>query len=1051
MKTMKTTVKTLSSLLVSLCVFGTSGMAQEKRPAQNEREKQIVSIFDEIKKQSKGALDLNTYQTVLGRVIVGTKNPATGKSTVLNSPAGTLMTVAFRNQKGNQLAAQNFYVGNRYASNYLELRNKYLETPEMAAQMKQLLTILPQAYDDAAKALEINAVDKQRFAEAAPTFQLRHEELKTRTDAFHDAQSMARHQLLEMYYIQNSPQSQLARSSKQRGVSDDADEIRYYRLFSDYLASQLQTDTDYLLQYEMQARSELAPGKKSISLSGLRVLVALIYDRMVVDVTANLYSKEDSEKFRALRNSIHNGLKSSVVPELQNYLAQHQAQLDLMKMTTVVDGKDTEVTASSQLLKLITDIQNYYKLDTEIFSVLTKSLSTVFPEIKTVTTDFGSIAKGTMILDLNVLNRLANYSVKARQLFATTRNIDLVHFIYRSSQVIQQELGKMPKGTTQEETFKLQILVQMSFATGLIDVNQYSDVVKLMSTDMNSALSSLRDQLSSMISKYNQAFQPALYDWQLVSTSVFKFVEDGMRSTVLIQLDSLLNDLLQSSNAAAPVANSQSNSTSTSADYKVETFGLGYGYLRFIPKDKTEELTKTMTFKDIPIFESMPLDLGVVAGTITEQPQTPLSHVNMKSKDRKTPNMYYKQASKSAEFSKLINKLVRFELSAKGYSISEATTAEAEAYWGKLKGQVKKFKLRADLSEKRIRATSEMGFKDVVSIGAKAANYAEGTRVLPGVFRDGFAVPFFYYDEFLKMNYIDDSKTMTIDQYIQKLLADTALKNNRTAMIQKLEMIQIRMTSASMKVNPQLVAEIKKVVSTKYPGQKIRFRSSTNSEDMPGFTGAGLYTSEGYNPKHDDPNYVDKKTGKAPVVRKTIENALKTVWASVWNIRAWDEREHYGINHAEVKMAMAVSPGYSELANGVGVSKNFMNPELGEGVYLNIQSGEDAVTNPDPAITPDQVLVLFKADPVAKTKYTLKYFKFSSKTQTKPVLEYSEVEKIVDNLRTLHNHFYKLYHPLNDNPNFSLDVEFKVDDVDVTGKSDGVRRVYYKQARPFGG
>jgi hypothetical protein len=93
MKSIKNTVKTFSSLLLSMCVVGASALAQEKRIAQNDREKQIVSIFDEIKKQSKGALDLNTYQTVLGRVIVGTKNPATGKSTVLNSPSGTLMTV----------------------------------------------------------------------------------------------------------------------------------------------------------------------------------------------------------------------------------------------------------------------------------------------------------------------------------------------------------------------------------------------------------------------------------------------------------------------------------------------------------------------------------------------------------------------------------------------------------------------------------------------------------------------------------------------------------------------------------------------------------------------------------------------------------------------------------------------------------------------------------------------------------------------------------------------------------------------------------------------
>ena len=1039
------TILTLNMILISFVSINLH--AQEKRIAQNDREKQIVMLFDDIKKQSKGALDLNTYQTVLGRMIVATKNPTTGKSSVMNGPPGTLMTVAFRTQKATQLTDLNFYLGNRYASNYLELRNKYLETPELAAQMKQQLVILPQSYDDTAKSLDINSIDQKRFDDAKSIFQLRHEELKTKPEALAEAQSMIRHQLLELYYIQNSPQSQIARSSKQRGVSDDADEIRFYRLLSDYLASQNQTDTDYLLQYEMQARSELAPGKKSISLSNLRALVAEIYDRIILDTTAGLFTKEDADQFRLLRNSIHNGLKSAAIADLQKYLLKFQVQLDLMKMTVVIDGKDAEVTAETQIVKLIADLTAYYKLDTEIFSVLTKSLSIIFPDIKKVTDDFKAIEQGKLVLDLNTLSRLAGSSVKARQLFVTNKNIDLVHFIFRTSQVIQQELGKLSKGTNEEEFLKLKIYLQLSFSTGLVNQIEYSELMNLITTNQGSGMVALRNQLSVMISKYNEAFQPALSDWQLVSTSVYKFVEDGLRSTVLIQLDSLLNDLLQNSNT---IDNPQSSNTTTT-NYKIETFGLGYGYLRFVPKDKTEELTKTMTFKDIPIFESMPLDLGVVAGTITEQPQTPLSHVNMKSKDRKTPNMYFKSASKSLEFSKLLNKLVRLELTSTGYSIKETTSAEAEAFWLKLKSQVRKFKLHADLSEKRIRPTSEMGFKDVISVGAKAANYAEGTHVLPGVFRDGFAIPFFYYDDFLKTNYIDDTKKITIDQYIQKILANTILKNNRVSLIQQLELIQSRIRSSATTVSPQLLSEVRKIVSAKYPGQKIRFRSSTNSEDMPGFTGAGLYTSEGYNPKHDDPNYLDKKTGKPPVVRKTIENALKTVWASVWNIRAWDEREHYGINHADVKMAMAVSPGFNELANGVGVSKNFMNPELGEGVYLNIQSEEDAVTNPDPSITPDQVLVLFKPDVAAKTKYTLKYFQYSSKTKTKPVLEYSEVEKITDNLRTLHKHFYKLYHPLNDNPNFSLDVEFKVDDVDVSGKSDGIRRVYYKQARPFGG
>ena len=1046
--------KSILSTLLSLSISTQFAWAQDKRAAQNDREKQIVALFDVIKKKPKGALDVNTYQTPIGRVIVSPKDPATGKTYVLNGPPGTQLTVAFRNADADKLAALGFYVGNRYGSNYFELRNQLLESPQTAQQMKSLLTIAPETYNYTGPSVVMNANDKAQFAAAAQNFKLRHDELKTRPEGSALAKSLAQHQMIELYYILNSPDSKLATSYKQRGVSDDRHELQYYRLFSDYLASQATTDLDYLLQYEFQSRSELAPGKKSVSLSAVRVHVALIYDRLAAEVEKGAYPKLASEQFRALRNTVHNSLKSYVIGQLENYLAANKAALDAIPYTQLVDGKEVTSKTSDEIAVLISHLKAYYQLDTEVFSVLAKSISADLPEIKDLLASFKQLSEAQLNINLDVLGKLSKMAVKARQQFLVSKNIDLVHFVYRASQVIQQELGKIPAGDLSLEVAKLKILVDLNYATGLFDQSQHETAMQMIQTQLGDALGFLREQLSACITKYNQTFQPALFDWQLVSTSVFKFVEDGLRSTSLIQLDSQIQEIMKNQAVApsqpSPGQNGSQGSTASSGEYAIETLGLGYGYLRFIPKAQTETLTKQMTYKDIPIFESMPLDLGVVAGTITEQPQTPLSHVNMKSKDRKTPNMYLKDASKRPEVAKLINKLVKFELTKNQYTISEVSLAEAEAYWTKLKSSVKKFKLRADLNEKRIRATSEMGFNDVVSVGAKAANYAEGTKILPGVFRDAFAIPFYYYEEFMTSNTMEDGSKETIAQHITKFLADPKIRSDRNLLIKKLQQIQDRITSDKVRVNPFLVSEIKKLVSTKYPGEKMRFRSSTNSEDMPNFTGAGLYTSEGYNPKHDDPNYKDKN-GQAPAKRKTIENALKTVWASVWNLRAWDEREHYGIEHGEVKMAIALTPGYSELANGVGVSKNSIEPELGAGVYLNIQSDEDAVTNPDPAITPDQVLVLFKPDPKTGTKYTLKYYRYSSKTKTKPVLDYAEVEKIADYLRVLHNHFYKLYHPKNDNPQFALDVEFKVDDIGQNGKKDGVRKVFYKQARPFGG
>lgn len=1002
-------------LFTALLVTSSVNAFPGNRAPQNDRDKQILSLFDQIKNRSKGALDVNVYQTPIGRVVVGAKD-VNGKMSILAPPPGSLLTVAYRNDLGLQLADLGFFVGNRYGSNYFELRNKYLETAELAKLMQTNLNLSPDDYN-----LRLN-----EFKTASQAFQLRHEELKAKKEALPLSKLLAQHQLLENYYIQKNPDSKLATSSRLRGVADEEQENYYYQLFADYLAANITNEAEYLLLYEFQSRSEKAPGKKGVSLPQIRDFVAKIYTDLDQLSSQGQYPVDKASRFRELRNSIHNGLQSNIIIQLQQYVSQNITALPEQQL--------------ADINTLIQQLQNYYRLDQDVFTVLVPRIKNSLPEISNFISDLQKITQGKKTSDLNFLQSASQMSAKSRQLFTTNRNIDLIHFIYRSSQLIQQYLPAVKSNNLADEKLKLNILLDINYSTGLLETPVYQNLKqKISSTDLSESLIEIRSELSLAPLKYRRAMEPAISDWELVSAAMSKYTEDNLRSSSLITLDSLVTSLAQTYVKQAP------------KNFVIETTGIGYGYLRFIPKDQTESLTKKMTYQDIPIFESMPLDLGVVAGTITEQPQTPLSHINMKSKDRKTPNMYLKNASKDPKLMPFLNKLVRIELTKDNYIISEASLAEAELYWSKLRSSIQKFALRADLNEKRIRSTSQMGFNDVISIGAKAANYAEGTHVLPGIYRDAFAIPFYYYDEFINKNYMDDAKTQTIAQRILALTNNPEIQKNRDLLIKELEAIQNRMRSNSMVINPYLVSEIKKLTSARYPGQKIRFRSSTNSEDMPNFTGAGLYTSEGYNPKHDDPNYIDKGTGKSPATRKTVENALKTVWSSVWNLRAWDEREHYGLVHKDVKMAILLSPGYSEIANGVGVSRNFIDPKLGEGVYLNIQAGEDAVTNPDPTITPDEVLVLFKPDLQTKTKYTLKYLRFSSKTKTKPVLPYIEVEKIVDALRTLHKHFYKLYHPKMDSPNFSLDVEFKVDDVDANGKSDGVRRIFYKQARPFVG
>src|SRR5690606_12304158 len=120
-------------------------------------------------------------------------------------------------------------------------------------------------------------------------------------------------------------------------------------------------------------------------------------------------------------------------------------------------------------------------------------------------------------------------------------------------------------------------------------------------------------------------------------------------------------------------------------------------------------------------------------------------------------------------------------------------------------------------------------------------------------------------------------------------------------------------------------------IGERWGNDRTRLRSSSNTEDLPNFTGAGLYTSVAVH--LDEPG--------------EIEAGIREVWASLWNSRAYDERRFAGIDPTNIAMAVLVHPAYrSEEANGVAVTRNVLDLSRGDVYYFNVQVGEAAVTNP---------------------------------------------------------------------------------------------------------
>src|SRR5690606_9617508 len=114
-------------------------------------------------------------------------------------------------------------------------------------------------------------------------------------------------------------------------------------------------------------------------------------------------------------------------------------------------------------------------------------------------------------------------------------------------------------------------------------------------------------------------------------------------------------------------------------EYQPLNYGVSYGRLVFLT---AAQLAGTYVgFRDIVVLDAVPNDISVTSGIITQEFQTPLSHINVLSQNRGTPNMGLKGAHANPALRALENKWVRLQVGPAAWSIAEVTLAEADAWW----------------------------------------------------------------------------------------------------------------------------------------------------------------------------------------------------------------------------------------------------------------------------------------------------------------------------------------------------------------------------------
>ncbi len=422
------------------------------------------------------------------------------------------------------------------------------------------------------------------------------------------------------------------------------------------------------------------------------------------------------------------------------------------------------------------------------------------------------------------------------------------------------------------------------------------------------------------------------------------------------------------------------------------------------------DLTDLPEPEDIVIFKSLPNDLSHVRGIITDIAQTPLSHVNLKAKQNNIPNAYIKNASTNPTLIKLKDKPVHLKVEPEGYEINEVTYKDVSDNLRALSPQTASVP-EMSLNQKKIIELWDVGFNETNAFGAKSSNLGELLSVIPNINSvKGHAVPFYYYDYFMKENnlYVE----------VEKLLGST--KNKANIVLKEEQLKQLREKIREGHIPEWMMKDFSDLRAAYSEGSSLRLRSSSNSEDLEDFNGAGLYESLVYSPEI------------CP-----LDVSIKEVWASLWTLRAFTERDFHKIDHNAIAMGILVHSNYDkERNNGVIVTKNLFD-SIWKGFYINVQSGQSLVTNPDTKALPDELLV---SEVGANRKLEIQYIRHSNLiSKGTNVMQENEILKLVNISKQIHEHFKVCYSAEDDNE-FAMEIEF------LTSSAGDIKVL---QARPW--
>jgi phosphohistidine swiveling domain-containing protein len=281
---------------------------------------------------------------------------------------------------------------------------------------------------------------------------------------------------------------------------------------------------------------------------------------------------------------------------------------------------------------------------------------------------------------------------------------------------------------------------------------------------------------------------------------------------------------------------------------------------------------------------------------------------------------------------------------------------------------------------------SEVSSKDRLIAGGKASNIGEITEMglqIPG----GFCITTEAYDGFMTKE--------RLREQIDKVLTSADLSSLQASEIAYKEISELILKKS---VHPSLSQEIAQAYQD-LGHPPVAVRSSATTEDQLGYSFAG---------QHD--------TFLNITSNKSLMESVKLVWASTFSARAIYYRNRRGLNHHDVRMAVAVQEMVPAIASGVMFTTNHIGPKKDILLINSVFGLAEPLVSGD--ITPDSFLVDKKTLLITEKTLGRKDFQISAATgggskrsmtparnRTRFSLSHDDVSKLARLGQKLEEHF----------------------------------------------